>query len=554
MNAPGRLRPPPLPPLAPYRPFGQVPQSAPDALGLQPTDLSSGLASLGLTQDPKQAALGFACDPTPLDDPILVSVSPAASALIGLKASDLLQSPGWQALLSGSATLAGQTSYASVYAGHQFGVFVPRLGDGRAINLGCVRGWELQLKGAGSTPYARHADGRAVLRSSIREFLCSEFMAALGVPTTRALSLVSARTPVFREAVETAAVVCRMAPSFVRFGHFEYLASQGQTQSLQQLIDHLVATQPLFAQTAEEAPGSGRNWAFFSTVSLHTARLMADWTAEGFMHGVMNTDNFSILGLTLDYGPFGWMEGFSAGHICNHTDSQGRYAFGQQPSVGLWNLQRLLVALSTIDPGQPIEKRNEALIEQYQQAFQTHFHHRMAKKLGLDPHLPTDQLESLLQGLYGLLSAKSCDFPTWMRNLSRVDLTVDPAEPSDFARAYGALADHGLHHGDLVEWLQATRQAWNQSAASSPDLLQDPTSRRTAWQAALRRANPAFVLRNWVAQEIIEAAQEGDWSALHDALVILSNPFDDHLDKPHRQHWRNPPPDWAAHLEVSCSS
>jgi len=371
---------------------------------------------------------------------------------MGLQPEALQSNPAWIELLSGAATLKERPAYASVYAGHQFGSFVPRLGDGRALNLAAINGWVLQLKGAGTTPYARFADGRAVLRSSVREFLCSEAMAGLGVPTTRALSLVVSSTAVFREQPEPAAIVCRVAPSFIRFGHFEYFAARGRPDLMIQLMDVLIRHQPAF-EGLRGQQGADRLIAFFELAVERTAALMAHWTAVGFMHGVMNTDNFSILGLTLDYGPFGWMEGFSAGHICNHTDSQGRYAFGQQPSVGLWNLQRLLVALSTIDPGQPIEKRNEALIEQYQQAFQTHFHHRMAKKLGLDPHLPTDQLESLLQGLYGLLSAKSCDFPTWMRNLSRVDLTVDPAEPSDFARAYGALADHGLHHGDLVEWL-----------------------------------------------------------------------------------------------------
>ena len=537
MNGPAQFTPPSLPPLSAHPPSGVVPQCSPESLGLKPEAWQKGLGQL------VPQGLGLACDPTPLDRAEWVSVSSRAASLLGLTPDELLQQPAWLALLSGQQTVQGHAAYASVYAGHQFGVFVPRLGDGRALNLGMLNGWELQLKGAGPTPYARHADGRAVLRSSIREYLCSEFMAALGVPTTRALSLVSAATPVFRETTETAAVVCRLAPSFVRFGHFEYLASQQQPALLQELVDHLVQTQPNFEALREQPSGASRNRAFFEQVADQTAALMAHWTVEGFMHGVMNTDNFSILGLTIDYGPYGWMEHFAVHHICNHSDHQGRYAYSQQPSIGLWNLQRLLVALSSVDLGESIQAINERLIESYERTFQQTYQTGMARRLGL-PSEQTEALASLLQNLYPLLT--SVDYPRFMRAMAEIDPRENPQDPAGLLKGYGPLVDEMLDREALARWLVDYRQLWLADHGAQADLA--------SWQATVRQANPAFVLRNWVAQEIIQAAQEGDWSGLHDGLRIFTNPFDEHLDLPHRQHWRQGPPDWAHHLEVSCSS
>ncbi|MFZ9670147.1 MAG: protein adenylyltransferase SelO [Burkholderiaceae bacterium] len=537
MNGPAQFTPPSLPPLSAYPPSGVVPQCSPESLGLKPEAWQKGLGQL------VPQGLGLACDPTPLDRAEWVSVSSRAASLLGLTPDELLQQPAWLALLSGQQTVQGHAAYASVYAGHQFGVFVPRLGDGRALNLGMLNGWELQLKGAGPTPYARHADGRAVLRSSIREYLCSEFMAALGVPTTRALSLVSAATPVFRETTETAAVVCRLAPSFVRFGHFEYLASQQQPALLQELVDHLVQTQPNFEALRGQPSGASRNRAFFEQVADQTAALMAHWTVQGFMHGVMNTDNFSILGLTIDYGPYGWMEHFAVHHICNHSDHQGRYAYSQQPSIGLWNLQRLLVALSSVDLGEPIQAINERLIESYEKTFQQTYQTGMARRLGL-PSEQTEALASLLQNLYPLLT--SVDYPRFMRAMAEIDPRENPQDPAGLLKGYGPLVDEMLDREALARWLVDYRQLWLADHGAQADLA--------SWQATVRQANPAFVLRNWVAQEIIQAAQEGDWSGLHDGLRIFTNPFDEHLDLPHRQHWRQSPPDWAHHLEVSCSS
>ncbi|MFM1827759.1 MAG: hypothetical protein RLY67_1140, partial [Pseudomonadota bacterium] len=374
----------PLPPLSRFTATGTAKRIAPRQLGLE-TAFAPGFAGL---INPQDHPLHFRCDPDPLANPRLAAVASNASTLLGLDAQDLLDNPNWTDILAGSAVVEGSDSYATAYSGHQFGVFVPRLGDGRALNLGLLRGWELQLKGAGMTPYARHADGRAVIRSSIREFLCSEHMAALGIPTTRALSLVISDTPVMREQIERAAVVCRLAPSFLRFGHFEYFATQGQIQSLQQLIDHFMSIEPNLA------PHRDAGWpAKVEAMALHVARstaeLMAEWSAVGFMHGVMNTDNFSALGLTIDYGPFGFMEKFEAGHICNHSDHAGRYAFDQQPTVGLWNVQRLLIALvHAIDSDadglkHQLAEINEKLIDAYKAAFSERFETRFAQKLGI---------------------------------------------------------------------------------------------------------------------------------------------------------------------------
>jgi uncharacterized protein YdiU (UPF0061 family) len=537
MNGPAQFTPPSLPPLSAHRPSGTVPVCSPERLELPNTAWQPGLSAL------LDDGLGLACDPTPVEDPKLISISAQAAGLLGLTCRQLLEQPDWLALLAGHQTVAGHPAYASVYAGHQFGIFVPRLGDGRALNLGRLHGWELQLKGAGPTPYARHADGRAVLRSSIREYLCSEFVAALGIPTTRALSLVNASTPVFRETTETAAVVCRLATSFVRFGHFEYLASQNQPPLMQRLVNQLIDEQPEFSALAVMPAGPQRNLAFFEEIATRTARLMADWTVHGFMHGVMNTDNFSILGLTIDYGPFGWMEAFDVGHICNHSDHQGRYAYGQQPSVGLWNLQRLLVALSALDLGEPIQAINERLIPSYEEDFQRSFQQGMAARLGIGTNHGS-AFEALLQGLYSLLP--TVDYPRFMRAMGSIDPRQDPSTDNGWTVGYQALSDEVLDRQALTAWLSDYRRLWL--------LEQGSTDSIEAWQQSVRRANPAFVLRNWVAQEIIQAAQQGDWSALHDGLRIFSAPFDDHLELPHRQHWRQPPPDWAHHLEVSCSS
>lgn len=285
--------------------------------------------------------------PQPLNNPRLLHANAEAAALIGLDPA-VLRTPEFLRVFSGAEPLPGGDSLAAVYSGHQFGVWAGQLGDGRAHLLGEVEGpsgaWELQLKGSGLTPYSRMGDGRAVLRSSVREYLASEAMHGLGIPTTRALALVASDDPVWRETVETAAIVTRMSPSFVRFGSFEHWSSRRQPDLLKTLADYVIdrSYPECRAAPAGEAHSDTAPYVrLLREVTRRTALLMADWQAVGFCHGVMNTDNMSILGLTLDYGPYGFMDGFRLGHVCNHSDSEGRYSWNRQPSVALWNLYRL---------------------------------------------------------------------------------------------------------------------------------------------------------------------------------------------------------------------
>lgn len=541
----------PLPPLSRFTPTGTARRLAPRHLGLE-TAFGPGFSGLA---SPKDHPLHFPCDPDPLENPRLAAVAPNAAALLGRKAEDLLGSPYWAEILAGSAVVEGADSYATAYSGHQFGVFVPRLGDGRALNLGALRGWELQLKGAGMTPYARHADGRAVIRSSIREFLCSEHMAALGIPTTRALSLVVSDTPVMREQIERAAVVCRLAPSFLRFGHFEYFATQGQIQSLQQLIDHFLLIEPNLA------PHRKASWPVkVEAMALHiarsTAELMAEWSAVGFMHGVMNTDNFSALGLTIDYGPFGFMERFEAGHICNHSDHGGRYAFDQQPTVGLWNVQRLLIALvHAIDSDPDGLKRqlggiNEKLVDAYKSAFSERFELRFSQKLGIASIRASrsNDVRHLLSGLFEVLETQGCDFTRFFRATASITLNNNgshqPLEAPLQSPGWQRLLTQFSKPEDSQAWLESYQALIREEIASMGSVA--------VWQAQQRERNPSIVLRNWIAEEVIRSLEDqGDADPLQRALRLLTAPFDDH---PEAGSWQDGSPEWAGALCVSCSS
>ena len=529
----------PLPPLAPHRPSRSAPVVSAAELGVA---VAPGFAALPVTDDPPW----FACDPTPLSDARLVSTSPGACAEVGLNPSVVMASPAWRTLLCAEATLAEQASYATVYAGHQFGVFVPRLGDGRALCLGQINGREFQLKGAGSTPYARHADGRAVLRSSVREYLCSEAMAALGIPTTRALSLAVSATPVFRERPEPAAVVCRTAPSFIRFGHFEYFASRGQIDTLRLLLDHLMPLDPALMDGAQPGQPSEQVEALVLNLAQRTAQLMADWTAVGFMHGVMNTDNFSVLGLTIDYGPFGFMEAFEPQHICNHSDDRGRYAFDQQPSIGLWNLQRLLLALwpavSTPPPDRAaFDDLHDRMVGVYRASFDQAFQLHFKAKLGMDAQgLPQQEVDRLLGTLFDFMTRQRADFTRFFRATAH----IEPGQGLSHVGWQPLLKSLGLPGEDRT-WLE-------QYAAllTRPEALAG--SGVAQWRQARRAKNPAYVLRNWMAESVIRALEDhADAAPLEAALGVLSSPFEDH---PSHAAWREDTPDWAHGLCVSCSS
>ena len=323
-------------------------------------------------------------------------------------------------MFSGQQPLPGGDTLAAVYSGHQFGIWAGQLGDGRAHLLGEVQGpagsWELQLKGAGMTPYSRMGDGRAVLRSSVREYLAGEAMHGLGIPTTRALCLVASDDPVYRETVETAAIVTRMAPSFVRFGSFEHWSARRDLDRLATLADYVIDRYyPECRETraGEPADPNASVTNLLREVTRRTALLMADWQSVGFCHGVMNTDNMSILGLTLDYGPYGFMDGFKLAHICNHSDTQGRYSWNRQPSVGLWNLYRLGGSLHSLTQDADALR---AVLDEFEAVFTRAFHARMGAKLGLASWRPED--EALLDDLLKLMDANQADFTLCWRRLA----------------------------------------------------------------------------------------------------------------------------------------
>ena len=469
--------------------------------------------------------------PQPLSAPYLIDVSDDAAGLIGLDLAradrELLRDQ-----LAGNRPVQESQPLATVYAGHQFGVYVQQLGDGRALLLGGVRApdgsiWELQLKGSGKTPYSRMADGRAVLRSSVREFLCSEAMAGLGIPTTRALAIVGADDPVLRESVETAAVVTRMAPSFVRFGHFEFFYWRQQHEHLQQLADHVIDA--FYPACREQA---NPYLAMLEEVARRTAGLIAQWQGVGFCHGVMNTDNMSILGLTIDYGPFGFVDAFDAGHICNHSDDQGRYAYNQQPQVAYWNLHCLGQALMPLT--NDVEQTRAAL-----QAFEVEFARAMDDlfhaKLGLVTRLQDD--DTLIERLIGILHA------------GRVDWTV-------FWRRLGGLAVNATIESDApLRDLFIDRAAFDAWAAAYRARLRTENSTDAERCARMNRVNPKFVLRNHLAEVAIRAArgEDGapDFGELRRLRQVLQRPYDEQFDA---ERYAQLPPEWAASLHLSCSS
>jgi len=463
--------------------------------------------------------------PTPVPDPYLVCYSPEALTLLDLDPGELAR-PELIEVLAGNRLLPGMDALAALYAGHQFGHYVPQLGDGRAILLGEVKnaageGWEIQLKGAGRTPYSRGGDGRAVLRSSIREFLCSEAMHALGIPTTRALAIVGSDHPVYREDEETAALVTRLAPSFVRFGSFEVFCYRNQIEPIRHLADYVIARYyPELKTLADPYPE------FLREVALRTAELMAQWQAVGFSHGVMNTDNMSILGLTLDYGPFGFLDAFDPGFICNHSDTGGRYAFDQQPDIAAWNLTRLAQALV---PLMSVETASQAISE-YPSVFSRAYLARMSAKFGLVSG--ADGVSLILDGLQ-LLAQQRIDYTIFMRRLC------------DFDSSAGAL------NAPLRD-LFPDRAAFDAWAARYGAALRQHGSRDTDRAAALRRINPKYILRNHLAEIAIRrAADERDYREIERLHRLLTRPYDEQAEF---AAYAAEPPDWARTIEVSCSS
>ena len=463
--------------------------------------------------------------PTPLPSPHWVGTSHSVAQLLGLPEGWHQSEEALQAL-TGNQVLAGSTPLASVYSGHQFGVWAGQLGDGRAILLGeLAGGHEIQLKGAGRTPYSRMGDGRAVLRSSIREFLCSEAMHGLGIPTSRALCITGSPGLVRREELETAAVVTRVAPSFVRFGHFEHFAANDQEEQLRTLANYVIDRYyPECRSPEATSPWGGNPYAaLLHSVSERTAQLMAQWQAVGFCHGVMNTDNMSILGLTLDYGPFQFLDAFVPGHICNHSDHHGRYAYNRQPNIAYWNLFCLAQALLPL-----IEDQDTALaaLESYKTVFPDAFMAQMHKKLGLTQ--AQDSSEALVEPLLQLLAQNAVDYTIFWRRLSHA------VAEGQFEPVRDLFADRAAIDAWLLSYSELLAL---EDKALAADLMLN--------------SNPKFVLRNHLGEQAIRAAKGGDFSELATLQRLLERPFDEH---PGHEAYADFPPDWASSISISCSS
>ena len=466
--------------------------------------------------------------PQALNNPYLVAFSPAMAEILGIDPQSFRDQHLIE-ILSGNRVAENSDPIAMIYAGHQFGVYVPQLGDGRALMIGEIEDsdgdrWEIQLKGAGTTPFSRMGDGRAVLRSTVREFLCSEAMAALGIPTTRALCIVGSRDPVYREKVETAAVLTRVAPSHLRFGNFEVFFYRGQYAELKVLADFVIE------QFYPDCVDAGNPYLeLLRRVSERTASLIAQWQCIGFTHGVLNSDNMSILGLTIDYGPYGFLDTYRSGFVCNHSDDQGRYAYDQQPRIGLFNLSCLAQAMLPLidsEDGASAAEQARAILAGYQPTFVAHYHAGMAAKLGLKVYREGD--DALFGDLLALMEGQV-----------------------DFTLFFRALCDFKPNQKSSLRDLFADREGFDRWMAAYRARLEQEGRSDKARQRQMRAANPKYVLRNYLAQQAIESVEAGDYGEIEILLNLLQKPFSQ--QNPY-SHYAAEPPDWARHLELSCSS
>lgn len=466
--------------------------------------------------------------PTGLPKPVLVSANADVSKLLGLTPSELTQDWFLQ-WASGNQTIPGSDPLAMVYSGHQFGGYSSQLGDGRGLLLGEIEGpsekWDVHLKGAGSTPYSRFGDGRAVLRSSIREYLCSEAMHGLGIPTTRGLSITVGEEPVYRETEESAAMIIRLAHSHVRFGSFEYFHYTKRQKQVKQLADYVIAQ-----HFPEQSGRSDRYLSMFRFAVQRTATLIAQWQVVGFAHGVMNTDNMSIIGETMDYGPFGFLDTYNPEFICNHSDTNGRYAFKRQPIIGLWNCNALANALTSLIP---IEELKQVLAE-YEPLLHSTQLDLQRQKLGLLKPLPNDQ--KLVDSLLNSLAKNRVDYTIFYRNLCTFNEQVSIEQDN-----HANLRDLFLNPEDFDLWANEYRIR-----------LIEEESIATDRQAAMRTINPKYIFRNYMAEIAIRTAEkQQDYSEINRQLKLLQSPFDEHSDD---EQYAKHPPAWSQELSVSCSS
>ena len=477
--------------------------------------------------------------PTHPSNPSLVHVSQEMLNELGIEDAE---SPEFLNIVSGNTSFAGFKPYAMCYGGHQFGNWAGQLGDGRAINIAEMefnnKRWVLQLKGAGQTPYSRGADGYAVLRSSIREYLCSEAMFHLGISTTRALSLALSGDEVVRDvlyngnpAKEKGAIVCRVAPSFIRFGNFEIFAARGDNETLKELVDYTIGHFYSHLGT----PSKEVYLQFFREVMLSTKNMLLDWQRVGFVHGVMNTDNLSILGLTIDYGPYGWLEDYNPDWTPNTTDAEHRrYRYGNQPSIGLWNLTRLANAIyPLIDEAAPLE----AILKEYQFGFQEEYLQMMLSKIGVFTVMEGDK--NLINDLQSLLTKTEVDMTLFFRNLSQINQNV----PDDFILqiskdSYFSKDEFDANREEWKGWLFNYIERLSIEKLTDEERIQKMNS-----------VNPKYVLRNYMAQLAIDAADKGDYSVIDELYQLLKKPYNEQLDM---QKWFAKRPDWANN-KVGCS-
>ncbi len=458
-----------------------------------------------------------------LHSPHLVAFSDDVAELIELD-PEQKNRPEFVDYFSGRQVLPGSDPLAMIYSGHQFGVYNPQLGDGRGLLLGEVRTslgnkWDLHLKGAGITPYSRQGDGRAVLRSCIREYLCSEAMHFLGIPTSRALCIMGSKHPVRRETVEPGATLLRVAPSHIRFGSFEYFFYTKQFDLLSQLLDYSIDN-----YFSEYKNNPDKISLFLNDIVRRTAQMIAKWQAFGWAHGVMNTDNFSILGITFDYGPYGFLDEYQAGYICNHSDHNGRYAFNQQPNIGLWNLNAFAHSLS---PFLDADQIKDAL-KQYEPALIAEFSTLIRNKFGLKTSEAEDQV--LVFELFDLMEANAVDYTLFFRRLCQFEVN----------QLNSPLRD-----------LFIDRDAFDAWAVRFSQRLEREGSQFETRRAIMLSANPKYILRNYLAQTAIEKAYAGDFSEIENLHRCLRKPFD---EQPEFEHYAAMPPDWGKRLEISCSS
>ncbi|ETW94177.1 MAG: hypothetical protein ETSY1_36020 [Candidatus Entotheonella factor] len=497
-------------------------------------------------------------EPAKVSNPELVAFAWEVAEQLDLT-PEIMESEAFLQVLAGNRLLDGMDPYAMCYGGHQFGNWAGQLGDGRAIILGEVmnrRGEPstLQLKGAGPTPYSRMADGLAVLRSSIREFLCSEAMHHLGVPTTRALSLVVTGEQVVRDILydgnprpEPGAIVCRVAPSFIRFGNFEIFAARGEIDLLRQVVDYTIRND--FPHLGDVTPDTAKAiyTAWYDEVCRRTAEMIVHWMRVGFVHGVMNTDNMSILGLTIDYGPYGWLEDYDPNWTPNTTDAgQRRYRYGQQPQIAMWNLAQLGNALYPLV--EDVDPLQDAL-NTYSKTFNEGWKSMMAQKLGLNAFEPETD-DDLIKELQTVLQLVETDMTLFYRNLARVETGMaghgdDEALMAPLLDAYYSPEElTGEYRARIGTWLR--RYLARVGRDGTPDALR---------RERMNAVNPKYVLRNYLAQLAIDQAEQGDYSMVRDLLELLRHPYD---EQPEQEEYAKKRPDWARHRAgcsmLSCSS